>query len=67
MCRNEGHSGCSLRTGWWVVGAPSWVRGYCQEAVTVVQEEMVGAGRRVAAAEMGRRSGQIRAIFRRIW
>lgn len=38
--QKEGHKGCSGRTGWWVVGAPSWVQGICQEAVTIVREEM---------------------------
>lgn len=58
-------SGCSGRGrvggGYTPVGA-----GSCQEAVTVVHGETVGAGRRVATASLRRRSGQIRAIFRRI-
>lgn len=32
-----------------------------------VHEEMVGAGRRVAAAKRRRGRGQIWAIFRRLW
>lgn len=49
MCTDEVYSGCS---GSRVVGGgytPVSV-GSCQETVTVVHEEMVGAGRRVAAA-----------------
>lgn len=49
--------GCSL------VGAGE-LSGGCDN---IVQEEVVGAGRRAVAAKMGRRSGQIRAIFRRLW
>ena len=43
------------------------MRRHRQEPVTAVQEELGAAGRRAAAAKMGRSGGQIRVIFRRIW